>query len=298
VIPPERTAVVLAGGGERVVAWEVGVLAGLADRGFDARGARVLLGTSAGAFVAARAALRDLRSAADALVTHLAAVPARLESPSGAAEQFERFAELWLAAGGGAAARRTVARLALEWSPGGEPEFVAGIALGLRDATWPRAVRVVATDAVTGDRTVVRADSGVPLATAVAASRAVPLRCPPVGLGGRPHVDGALGSATNADLLLGDVKDGEVAHVLVVDPGGRDTMLDRIWGAALEDEVAVLTDAGAAVTLVRAGHSDLAAMGPDPMSGAMAALAVTAGRTAGALATASRATGTRLTPLR
>jgi len=37
VTTPERTAVVLAGGGERVVAWEVGVLAGLADRGFDAR---------------------------------------------------------------------------------------------------------------------------------------------------------------------------------------------------------------------------------------------------------------------
>ena len=31
-----RTAVVLAGGGERVVAWEAGVLAGLADAGLDA----------------------------------------------------------------------------------------------------------------------------------------------------------------------------------------------------------------------------------------------------------------------
>jgi len=285
VTTPERTAVVLAGGGERVVAWEVGVLAGLADRGFDARRAGLLLGTSAGALVAARCAVRDPRSAADALVTHLAAVP---EPPSGAAEQFERLAELWVAAGGGVIARRAVARLALEWSPGGEAEFVARVSVALRGGAWPPAVRVVATDAVTGDRTVIGAASGVPLATAVAASRSVPLRCPPVGLGGRPHVDGALGSATNADLLLGDVKDGEVDHVLVVDPGGRATMLDRLWGAALEDEVAVLSDAGAAVTVVRAGHSDHAAMGPDPMTDAMAALAVTAGRTAGALATLPR----------
>jgi len=282
VIAPERTAVVLAGGGERVVAWEVGVLAGLADRGFDARRARVLLGTSAGAFVATRCAVRAPRSAADALVAHgVAAVP---EPPTGAAAQFDRLAQLWVRTGGGAPARRAVARLAMEWSPGGETEFVARAALGLRDGAWPAAVRVVATDAVTGDRTVLGARSGVPLATAIAASRAVPLRCPPVGVGGRPHVDGALGSATNADLLLRDVKNGEIDRVLVVDPAGRGTTLERLWGDALDDEVAVLTDAGAEVGVVHAGHSDLAAMGPDPMSGAMAAIAVTAGRTAGALA--------------
>jgi NTE family protein len=285
VIAPERTAVVLAGGGERVVAWEIGVLAGLADRGFDARRARVLLGTSAGAFVAARSAVRDPGTAADALVAYSAAVP---EAPSGADRQFDRLAELWVASGGGAAARRDVARLAVRWSPGGETDFVAGVAAGLRAGEWPAAVRVVATDATTGDRTAFGAASGVPLATAVAASRAVPLRCPPVGVAGIPHVDGALGSATNADLLLGDVKDGEVAHVLVVDPAGRGTKLDRLWGDALDDEVAALTAAGAAVTVVRAGHSDHAAMGPDPMSGALASLAVVAGRQAGARAAAPR----------
>ena len=44
-------------GGERVVAWEVGVLAGLTDGGIDARRAEVVLGTSAGALVAATAPL-------------------------------------------------------------------------------------------------------------------------------------------------------------------------------------------------------------------------------------------------
>lgn len=283
MIAPERTAVVLAGGGERVIAWEVGVLAGLADRGFDARRARVLLGTSAGAFVAARCAAGDPRAAADVLVAApLAALP---EPPSGAAEQFDRLAELWLSAGGGAAARRAVARLAVARSPGGETAFVAGVAAGLRAGGWPAAVRAVAVDAATGNRTVLTAAAGVPLATAVAASQAVPLLRPPVGVGGRPHVDGAVGSATNADELLGDVKDGAIDHVLVVDPNGRGTRLDRLWGDALDEEVAALGDAGAAVTVVRAGHSDHAAMGPDPMSGAMASLAVTAGRVAGALAT-------------
>jgi flavin-dependent dehydrogenase len=52
-------AIALSGGGERVVAWEVGVLAGLADGGLDARDAVAVLGTSAGAVVAARAAATD-----------------------------------------------------------------------------------------------------------------------------------------------------------------------------------------------------------------------------------------------
>jgi len=68
VTRPERTAVVLAGGGERVVAWEIGVLAGFADAGLDLRGAVRIVGTSAGALVAARlAAGEDPRDEADAI---------------------------------------------------------------------------------------------------------------------------------------------------------------------------------------------------------------------------------------
>ncbi|HET8755644.1 MAG TPA: patatin-like phospholipase family protein, partial [Solirubrobacteraceae bacterium] len=58
----ENFAIVLAGGGERVIAWETGVLAGLANRGTDPRRAAAVIGTSAGALVAARlAAGRDPR---------------------------------------------------------------------------------------------------------------------------------------------------------------------------------------------------------------------------------------------
>jgi len=50
------TSVAVAGGGERVVAWEIGVPAGFADAGLDLRGAVRIVGTSAGALVAARLA--------------------------------------------------------------------------------------------------------------------------------------------------------------------------------------------------------------------------------------------------
>ena len=265
------TAVVLSGGGERVVAWQVGVLAGLADSGFDVRSARVVLGTSAGALVAARAGAADPRSAADA-VTARAAGPVVLPPPSGAGALFARLTSVWTGAGGGAEGRRLVGRLAVDRSPGDEAGFVAGVAEALPGRRpWPAALRVVAMDALAGDRVVLDASSGVPLAVGVAASRAVPVRCPPVTVHGRPHVDGALGSATNADLLLGDVKDGDVDHVLVVAAPAYASVLDRLWAAALDAEVDGLRAAGARVGVApRRRRGDRAAMGPDPMSGALA----------------------------
>ncbi|MEV1147602.1 patatin-like phospholipase family protein, partial [Micromonospora sp. NPDC049799] len=47
-------ALVLGGGGVTGVAWELGLLAGLAERGVDLLGADVVVGTSAGSVVGAQ----------------------------------------------------------------------------------------------------------------------------------------------------------------------------------------------------------------------------------------------------
>jgi hypothetical protein len=52
----------------------------------------------------------------------------------------------------------------------------------------------------------------------------------------------------------------------------------RLWLAALRDEVAGLEHD---VVVIHASREDRAAMGPDPMSGATALLAVAAGRERG-----------------
>jgi NTE family protein len=250
-------SVALAGGGERVVAWEIGVLAGLADAGLDLRGAARIVGTSAGALVAARlAAGEDPRDAA----ARVANTPGR----SSGAEAFGVLATAWQTAGETLdERRRAFGRLAVASSPGGEEAFVARQAALLGDAGWSDALRIVAIDADSGERVVFDAGSGVPLARAVAASRAVPTLRPPVRIGDRRFIDGALGSATNADLLIG--------RAIVVAPFAPD---DPLWAPPLRDEVT--PDA----TIIHAGADDLAAMGPDPMSGATAELAVRAGRTA------------------
>ena len=52
----QRTALVLGGGGITGIAWEIGVLAGLAEAGVDLSGADLVVGTSAGSVVGAQLA--------------------------------------------------------------------------------------------------------------------------------------------------------------------------------------------------------------------------------------------------
>ena len=290
VTDDQRFAVVLAAGGERVVAWEVGVLAGLADAGFDPRRAAVVLGTSAGSLVAARlAAGLDPRADADRLA---ATVPiAAAGAMSGARELFASFAATWEAGGSTVQERRrSLSRLALESSPGGEEELVAQQARRLPAGSWPPALRIVAIDARRGERVTFDASSGVPVARAVAASRAVPVLRPPVTVGGLTCVDGALGSATNADLVSG----GDTPLVIVITPTPVDPLAvgpDRLFLAALREEIYELERAGHRVELVHAGEAELAAMGRDPMSAVGAPGAVIAGRARGHALIGSRLLG-------
>ncbi len=53
----QRTALVLGGGGITGIAWEVGLLAGLAEAGVDLSGADLVVGTSAGSVVGAPSAV-------------------------------------------------------------------------------------------------------------------------------------------------------------------------------------------------------------------------------------------------
>jgi len=50
----QRAALVLGGGGITGIAWEIGVLTGLAEAGVDLTGADLVVGTSAGSVVGRR----------------------------------------------------------------------------------------------------------------------------------------------------------------------------------------------------------------------------------------------------
>jgi NTE family protein len=267
------TGLVLPAGGERVVAWQVGVLAGLADSGLEPRRAKRVVGTSAGALVAARlAAGQDPRADADRLAT--AAPPPPLVSPATTSRAVARLLDLWAAGGSTTQRCRRVGAAALAADRGDGDAHVIRTAQLLPDTRWPQTLRVVTLDARNGTRVVLGPADRVPLARGVAASRAVPLLIDPVAAGHRRCIDGALGSATHADVAIG-------ACVVILDPNGGGDPQAHIWAAALDSEVAMLRGRGVRVEIVRADAAARAAMGPDVMSAAGAREAVAAGRAAG-----------------
>jgi NTE family protein len=202
----QRKALVLGGGGITGIAWEIGVLAGLAEAGVDLTGADLVVGTSAGSVVGAQ-----LTSGAD-LETLFAR---QLEPPTG--EQAARMTRAALARyawavlrsrGDDVGFRRRVGALALAAEQAGltptEQERLDVIGSRLVSREWPdRDLRVTAVDAETGEFRVLDRTSGVPLLQAVAASCAVPGVYPPVTIDGRRYVDGGMRSAANADLAEG-----------------------------------------------------------------------------------------------
>jgi NTE family protein len=202
----QRTALVLGGGGITGIAWEVGVLAGLAEAGVDLTGADLVVGTSAGSVVGAQL---TGGAALEALFAR------QLEPPTG--EQAARMTRAALARyawavlrsrGDDVGFRRRVGALALAAEQAGltptEQERLDVIGSRLVSREWPdRDLRVTAVDAETGEFRVLDRTSGVPLLQAVAASCAVPGVYPPVTIDGRRYVDGGMRSAANADLAEG-----------------------------------------------------------------------------------------------
>ncbi len=208
-------ALVLGGGGVAGVAWTTGLLTGLAEAGQDVSGGELIVGTSAGATVAAQ--LGSGLSLAD--------LYARQVEPE--LQAAEIMVEVDLATLGSAMAaavrnatsaldiRRAVGRLALEAGTVPEAERRAVIESRLPSHRWPaRAVKIVAVDAESGEPRVFDGTSGVSLVDAVAASCAVPGVWPPVTIGGRRYIDGGVRSHTNADYAAG------ASRVLVVAPKG------------------------------------------------------------------------------
>jgi NTE family protein len=194
-------ALVLGGGGVTGVAWEIGVLAGLAEAGVDPAGADLVVGTSAGSVVAAQVA--NGVPVEEMYERQLAGPGAE------AAARMSTGALLrWLAAvlttRDPQRARARIGRMALAANTMPEAERRAVIEARLPVRDWPRQrLLITAVDAATGEFRAFDRDSGVSIVDAVGASCAVPGVWPPVTIGGRRWIDGGARSAANVDLAAG-----------------------------------------------------------------------------------------------
>lgn len=194
-------AVVLGGGGVTGVAWETGLLQGLAEAGLDLSTADLFVGTSAGSVVAAQIA------SGIPLAQLFAAQVAESSGELSARIRPAAMAQLLLALAWPGSRQRARARLghaALRARTVSEAERHAVIASRVPTPDWPRQrLLIPAVDTETGAVVVFDRESGVSLVDAVGASCAVPLVWPPVTINGHRYMDGGMRSTANVDLAQG-----------------------------------------------------------------------------------------------
>jgi NTE family protein len=279
-LPARDVALVLGGGGAAGNAWEIGIIAGLAEAGLDlTKSADLVIGTSAGATTAAQ--VRSGRPAAELLASVLSPPPQSAvgqhqgRGPSlPMATVFERMRAIGAAATSAADLQRAMGAFGLEsdaiLEPGAE-ERRAIVAARLPHPAWPdRPMIVVAIDAHTGELAAFDRDSGVELVDAVTASTALPGLVATVSINGRRYIDGGVRSPDNADLAAG------YANVIVLSPLGGEherppgqfegLRRSPDWGTDLPSQVEALRKQGSNVAVITPDIESRAAMGTNQLN--------------------------------
>lgn len=212
---PTRRCLVLGGGGITGIAWETGLLHGLAEAGVDLTTADRVIGTSAGSVVGAQVTagpplaelyerqLEPPQPPGQGGEAPLARVGGRVLVEGGVATV--------LARGDAERFGRLLGSRAVRAAMAGRTPTVAERFTQMRrridGLTWPdRDLVVTAVEVATGALVCFGPQGEHPevsLEDAVNASCAVPCVYPPITIGGRTYVDGGIRSTSNADLAAG-----------------------------------------------------------------------------------------------
>lgn len=254
-----RIGLVLGAGGVTGEAFHRGVLTALRDvTGWDARDAEVIVGTSAGSLVGA-----SLRCSGS-VGSRRAPAP-----PDAALSRLPDLRPLLAAARRPWSVRAGVLATSLLPAGSRSTETFVGPLRRRCGAAWPsRDLLVCAVRRRDGARVVFGAP-GAPaadVATAVAASCAIPGYFAPVVHGGEAYVDGGVHSPTNADVLAGRGLDlVVVSSPMSVAPRSTRPKLDLsarlLWHRYLVAECRALSRQGTLVLPVEPGGDTLRALG-------------------------------------
>jgi NTE family protein len=269
-------ALVLGGGGPVGIAWESGLIAGLARAGVDLARADFIMGTSAGSFVGARLALgEDPKTLVDPLlaeretpakpeVTSEATAPAASPAPN-LSVLMTKMAEAASGVRPAQEVRAEIGAFALAAATPDEETFIQSFGrafANLPDNAWPeRAYACSAVDTADGRFQLWTKDSGVGLTRAVASSCSVPGVYPPITLAGARYMDGGMRSSTNADLATGH----ELVVVIQVRTGAAAGAMAQAYAARFEAELETLRQGGAKVVVLSPDEVSQGAMGVNLM---------------------------------
>ena len=192
-----------------------------------------VVGTSVGALNAARVDPTPVSPSA-AVIERLGDLAARLEHPSAGFD--DRLIE---------PARQILGRAIGRLVPAGKhaPDY------DVASPPYHPGVRVVSCRRSDGTRRITQLSTAQDYAAELYASAAIPGWAPPVLLGGVEHVDGAMWSTSNADLISPDDHDLLIAIVPMVSKAGG-SLVVRGHRASLLDELDPWHEAGKPVVYV------------------------------------------------
>lgn len=269
-----KRGLVLAGGGLAGIAWETGILCGIADEAPQAArallAADVLLGTSAGSTVAAQ--LGSGTNLDELFARQIAATSPEIDPGVDVEEIMALFTSALTAPNVSREQQlQRIGEIALATDTVPESVRRDVIARRLPTREWPdRVLRVTAIDVATGELVVLDRDSGIPLVDAVAASCAVPGAWPPVSVAGRRFMDGGVGSTVNTSAAA------DCDAVVVLVPSSETSPSPFGNGAAAE-----ITAFGGESLAVFADDESIAAFGANPLDPACRVPSAKAGRQQG-----------------
>jgi NTE family protein len=268
-------ALVLSGGGPVGIAWECGLIGGMAEAGVDLSTADFILGTSAGSFVGAQLAMGMTPQALAAPFLAMGAekpLPRPVGSaggPSAPPPDLTQLARMMAEAASGERpaqdVRAEIGAWALAAPTMDEDAFLYSFGRFLNELApdaWPqRGYACSAVDAVDGSFRLWTKDSGVGLARAVASSCSVPGVYPPVTIDGRRYIDGGMRSGTNADMAKGY----DLVVVVAIPAGGAASPAAERARKTLDGELQVLRKSGARVALIAPDEASMQALGVNLM---------------------------------
>ncbi|MFG1602665.1 patatin-like phospholipase family protein [Actinoplanes sp. NPDC049265] len=274
-----RRAVVLGGGGPVGLAWEMGLIDALGERGAGVGDADLVVGTSAGAVAGAYLTLGEDTSEL------LAA--AKLPVGAGTVDLAAMQAAMLRAIAGAAGpveALQAIGRAALAADTMPEEAFLAHPYFArLVGRPWPESFRCTTIDALTGEFRVWSAADGVELHRAVAASCAVPTVIPPITVGGAPQIDGGMRTPLNAHTAEHATSVLAISCYPLDSPDRpADPILDEVDRRQHAD-LAALRAAGAEVTVIEPdlAFQELSGRGLHVLDGSRAPRAYELGRAHG-----------------
>ena len=251
-------ALVLGGGGVAGIAWEYGLIAGLAEQGIHLDQADLVVGTSAGSVVGATL----LSGGAEAAFASQS-VPIEFDESAmsnfNVAEMMQAFSDAATNSTSEQGALAALGEYARSVPESAMPEEVrlGMVAAQLPSPEWPEgAFRVTAVNATDGAFIVFDATSGVELPRAIMASCSVPGVGPTTLIDGTPYMDGGTRSGTNADVAAG------FDRVLVIACSPEPEVSG--FGPTLSQASASLRE-HSDVLVIEADEASIAAFGPNPL---------------------------------